>query len=853
MNDWHIEVPSDQRTLGQTGDNLSYRLEIRCDPIDASFSYKLDVENKYHEKDILDLNRSGNILWTTIQKEYLTINGSIRLQVRGINGPIVRHSNTFLMEIGYSIDSTGYFATTDISEFAQLEVRLTEIKEEALKAVEDAKAAAALAVNTPYIGQNGNWFVYSHADGGFVDSGFPSSRVGEQGEQGIQGIPGRDGRSFTLKAMYETYETLLTKHPTGQPGDAYCVGTEADNTAYFWDEEQHSWKSIGSLRGETGKTGSQGEQGIPGEPGKAASIAIGTVVSIPFGSDAEVVNTGTATDAILSFKLPVGDTGLTGPKGDAATIKVGNVTTVDSSAEAEVINSGTGNDVVLDFKLPKGATGENGKSFTIRSRYDSLEALLEAHPTGTAGDAYLVGFGDDSYVYIWNEDISFWDNIGHMQGPQGEPGVSPTVTVGNVVTGAPGTNAKVENTGTDQKVNLVFTIPAGETGKTGETGPAGQNATLTVGEVQTGEAGTPAAVTNTGTETDAVLNFTLPRGETGLKGADGVSITGAALNADYHLILTLSNGETIDAGYAKGADGEIPSSIDASIIAGTLPVSHGGTDATDASSALWNLMNGSETAESNEITENSIVPIGSALFGTGRKTTLGKLKDVISPTKLSELRNDCGFLTDSDSIDTSAISGVLPLTKGGTGQTGAAAALYALLNGSSALSSSAISASDYLAVGDVSAGTAKKITLTNLATALGGGVVFGTYTGNQDFPSSGTYTSMQSISLGFQPKFVLVGQMSFGWQPPLARYVEDYTDVTDVRLAYATPSNPYSSYYGTKKSFIDTITVLEVTSSGFSVRNAFHITSSGSSSNWGYNGQYALNESGRTYFYLAIK
>jgi hypothetical protein len=155
----------------------------------------------------------------------------------------------------------------------------------------------------------------------------------------------------------------------------------------------------------------------------------------------------------------------------------------------------------------------------------------------------------------------------------------------------------------------------------------------------------------------------------------------------------------------------------------------------------------------------------------------------------------------------------------------------------------------------VSAATGKRITLANLAAALagGGGVTFGTYTGNQDFPTSGTYTNMQSISLGFKPKFVLVGQMSFGWQPPLARYVEDYTDVTDVRLAYATPNNPYSSYYGTKKSFIDTITVLEVTSSGFSVRNAFHKTSSGSSSNWGYNGQYALNESGRTYFYLAIK
>ncbi len=207
------------------------------------------------------------------------------------------------------------------------------------------------------------------------------------------------------------------------------------------------------------------------------------------------------------------------------------------------------------------------------------------------------------------------------------------------------------------------------------------------------------------------------------------------------------------------------------------------------------------------------------------------------------------------SMDASAITGILSLARGGTGQSTAAKALYALINGASTLSSTTIATGDYIPVSDVSASTGKRITLANLAAALGGGggVTFGTYTGNQSFPSSGTYTDMQSINLGFQPKFVLVGQMSFGWQPPLARYVEDYTDVTDVRLAYATPSNSYSSYYGTKKSFIDTITVLEVTSSGFSVRNAFHKTSSGSSSNWGYNGQYALNESGKTYFYLAIK
>lgn len=38
-------------------------------------------------------------------------------------------------------------------------------------------------------------------------------------------------------------------------------------------------------------------------------------------------------------------------------------------------------------------------------------------------------------------------------------------------------------------------------------------------------------------------------------GNDGVSVTGAAIDAQYHLILTLSDGSTKDAGYCRGASG----------------------------------------------------------------------------------------------------------------------------------------------------------------------------------------------------------------------------------------------------------------------------------------------------------
>ena len=58
-------------------------------------------------------------------------------------------------------------------------------------------------------------------------------------------------------------------------------------------------------------------------------------------------------------------------------------------------------------------------------------------------------------------------------------------------------------------------------------GPPGEAATVTVGTITTGEPGTDAIVTNSGTESAAVLNFTIPIGETGPAGA-GVPDGGTA-------------------------------------------------------------------------------------------------------------------------------------------------------------------------------------------------------------------------------------------------------------------------------------------------------------------------------------
>jgi hypothetical protein len=65
----------------------------------------------------------------------------------------------------------------------------------------------------------------------------------------------------------------------------------------------------------------------------------------------------------------------------------------------------------------------------------------------------------------------------------------------------------------------------GAIGAAGAAGAAGAPASLTVGSVTTGAPGSQAAVTNTGTASNAKLNFVIPQGAAGQNGTDGTDGT----------------------------------------------------------------------------------------------------------------------------------------------------------------------------------------------------------------------------------------------------------------------------------------------------------------------------------------
>ena len=109
---------------------------------------------------------------------------------------------------------------------------------------------------TPYIGDNGNWWIDN------TDLGVKAS--GTQGETGEQGQSGKDGASV-LTGYGEPTEN-------GKTGDAYI---DLNDWSYYLKNGEN-WSLVGNIKGaqgekgETGQTGEVGPQGATGEDGLSA-------------------------------------------------------------------------------------------------------------------------------------------------------------------------------------------------------------------------------------------------------------------------------------------------------------------------------------------------------------------------------------------------------------------------------------------------------------------------------------------------------------------------------------------------------------------------------------------------------
>lgn len=307
---------------------------------------------------------------------------------------------------------------------------------------------------------------------------------GPQGVQGIQGIQGKQGETGPAGAVGPAGATGATgaKGAKGDKGDKGDAFTYADFTA----EQLAALKGAKGDKGDqgaTGATGAQGPQGIQGETGpKGATGAQGPQGERgPQGIQGPAGSTGPAG--------PAGAQGPQGPQGE------------------------------------RGNDGADGRSFVIQDIYPTLAALKTAFPSGNEY-AYQVT-AENKEIFIWSELESDWVSLGALQGPQGPQGIQgiqgPQGIQGEK--GETGPQGPAGPTG-EQGVQGVkgdtgAQGPQGVQGIQGEQGPKGDAATIEIGTVTTGAAGTAASVTNAGTTSAAKFNFVIPQGAKGAKGDTG--------------------------------------------------------------------------------------------------------------------------------------------------------------------------------------------------------------------------------------------------------------------------------------------------------------------------------------------
>ena len=262
-------------------------------------------------------------------------------------------------------------ALTKGGEIAPAEVQ--RIVEDYLKANPPGTGADGKGGITPTIGKNGNWYL------GSTDTGKPSRGAdgtpGATGAPGKDGAPGADGKDGITPTIGKNGNWYLGSTDTGKPsrgaaGTPGAAGASGKDGSPGADGKDGITPAIG----ENGNwyLGSS-DTGKPsrGENGAVPDIQIGTVTTLPAGSDATASMGGTAENPLLNLGIPRGADGQGGGSGGTdislgltsatvgQTIKVKAVDTDGKPTAWEAAESGEKWEKIAEIIIPDDAEESN--------------------------------------------------------------------------------------------------------------------------------------------------------------------------------------------------------------------------------------------------------------------------------------------------------------------------------------------------------------------------------------------------------------------------------------------------------------------------------------------------------------
>jgi collagen type VII alpha len=275
----------------------------------------------------------------------------------------------------------------------------------------------------------------------------PQGPIGLDGAEGPTGSTGATGSSLNIRGSVNTEADLpLEGNATN---DAFAVASTSN--LYVWDGT--SWNSAGQFIGDTGPTGSTGVAGPLGTTGPTGATglqgAVGTTgdtgVQGPTGSTG-----GTGAIGSTGPQGVQGDLGPTGPQGANLTLKTSVATFGDLPTSSNALNdariadqnghlyfwNGSAWTDAGSFVGPQGSLGPTGPRGLPVNLIGPIDLIANLPISGNEdNDAYVVL--EDSFVYIWDAELSQWNPIAQFTGdigPQGDLGpTGPTGPQGTAI------------------------------------------------------------------------------------------------------------------------------------------------------------------------------------------------------------------------------------------------------------------------------------------------------------------------------------------------------------------------------------------------------------------------------------
>ena len=262
-------------------------------------------------------------------------------------------------------------ALTKGGEIAPAEVQ--RIVEDYLKANPLGTGADGKGGITPTIGKNGNWYL------GSTDTGKPSRGAdgtpGATGAPGKDGAPGADGKDGITPTIGKNGNWYLGSTDTGKPsrgagGTPGAAGASGKDGSPGADGKDGITPAIGENgnwylgSSDTGKPSRGADGAVP-------DIQIGTVTTLPAGSDATASMGGTAENPLLNLGIPKGADGQGGGSGGTdislgltsatvgQTIKVKAVDTDGKPTAWEAVESGEKWEKIAEIIIPDDAEESN--------------------------------------------------------------------------------------------------------------------------------------------------------------------------------------------------------------------------------------------------------------------------------------------------------------------------------------------------------------------------------------------------------------------------------------------------------------------------------------------------------------